>query len=208
MRYANGGAKRSFDVLVATVCGLLLLPLVFAIAIVSTAAFRQSPIFAQKRIGRGGQEFVFYKLRSLPGTTPASIDKFDLEPHLTRWGRILRRSKLDELPQLVNVLRGDMSLVGPRPEVPALNTRLDAEFSDHRTLVRPGITGPWQVSDAAHLLIGDGEAYDRAYLAAASPGLDLWLLWRTVAAAAGQTITFDDMDRWLARARGSGGITA
>jgi lipopolysaccharide/colanic/teichoic acid biosynthesis glycosyltransferase len=172
----------------------------------SLAAFRQSPIFSQKRIGRDGREFVFYKLRSLPGATPTSIDKFDLEPHLTRWGRILRRSKLDELPQLVNVLRGDMSLVGPRPEVPELNTRLDGEFSSDRTMVRPGITGPWQVSDTAHLLIGDGEEYDRAYLAAASPGLDVWLIWRTFATAAGRKISLEDLGPWIARAERSEGF--
>ena len=208
MPWANGGSKRSFDILVAAICGVLLLPLIFALALVSMAAFRQSPVFSQKRIGRAGHEFVIYKLRSLPGATPASIDKYELESHLTRWGRILRRSKLDELPQLVNVLRGDMSLVGPRPEIAELNTRLGADFSDQRTMVRPGITGPWQISDAAHLLIGDGEAYDRSYLIAASPGFDFWLLWRTACAAVGMKITLDDLSPWLRRVQGSRSSTA
>lgn len=200
LHYANGPGKRSADVFVSAVLGVVALPLVLVLALISLAAFRQSPFFTQKRIGRGGAAFNFYKLRSLPGTTPTTIDKYDLEPHLTRWGRILRHSKLDELPQLVNVLRGDMSIVGPRPEIPELNERLDEAFSDHRTLVRPGITGPWQVSDVAHLLIGDGEAYDRAYLAAASPRLDVWLVWRTLLAAAGKKITLDDLQPWLSSA--------
>ncbi len=134
--------KRALDLAVAIV-GIAttwwLMALTWAVATVDT---RRNGLFSQVRIGRNGLPFRVYKIRTMrdrPGMkTTVTTDR---DPRITRFGRLLRKTKLDELPQLVNVLRGDMSLVGPRPDVPGFADRLKGE--DRLVLsVRPGITGP------------------------------------------------------------------
>ena len=134
--------KRTFDLTAALVglaiCGLPLL----AAVVIARLDTGQSGIFQQVRVGRGGRLFNVYKLRTmrnLPGVVTHITCEHD--PRITRWGSFFRQTKLDELPQLVNVLRGEMSLVGPRPDVPEVARRLAAEAPLVLT-VRPGITGP------------------------------------------------------------------
>lgn len=142
LRWHHAVLKRTLDVVVSAIglllCGWLIL-LAFLVATVDT---RRLGFFTQKRVGRGGELFSIIKIRTMrdiPGITTTVTRRGD--PRITRIGRLLRRSRIDELPQLINVLVGHMSLVGPRPDVPGFADRLKGE--DRVILaVRPGITGP------------------------------------------------------------------
>ncbi|MCU1357291.1 MAG: exopolysaccharide biosynthesis polyprenyl glycosylphosphotransferase [Acidimicrobiales bacterium] len=191
--YCDGSTKRAFDVAVAGLLAIATFPVVVVLAIGSAVAFRAWPFFVQERIGRDGRPFHFVKIRSLPTTTPRYADKYALaEIRNTTWGRLLRASHLDELPQLWLVLAGHMSLVGPRPEMAEVAEQFDRAFVAARTTVRPGCTGPWQVSESATGLIGEDPRFDLYYLDEARFGLDLRVLWLTFAQLLGAgPLTFD-----------------
>ena len=173
-------SKRYADVVVGAAIAVVTFPAILVLCLGSALSFRAWPIFRQKRLGRGGEEFSFLKVRSLPKDVPADIDKYHLPDHSSSgWGRFIRGKHLDEFPQCWLLITGKMTLVGPRPEMPALAATYDPGFVHDRLLVRPGITGPWQISPAAAQLIGESPRYDLFYLVAASPALDLWILWRT-----------------------------
>ena len=195
--WAHSAGKRALDVAVALPLAVLTLPVLVVMCAVSAAVFRANPLFTQDRIGRDGSRFRFVKLRSLSPVVPADIDKYALAAQpLSPWGRFVRSTHLDELPQLWSVLSGRMSLVGPRPELPAIAATFDPEFVRRRTLVRPGVTGLWQVGDGAAGLIGESPEFDDLYLRAASFRLDLWTLVRTVSSAAGRDpATIEDCRR-------------
>jgi len=183
--------KRAFDVVLAVVGLVLTLPLL-ALASLAILVDGGLPVFfRQTRGGQGGRPFEMVKFRTmvrgaeamLPQLVPfEQLDdpmfKLRSDPRVTRVGRLLRRLSLDELPQLVNVLRGDMSLVGPRPCIPYEVEGFAARHFD-RFLVRPGLTGLWQVSARAHATFGEALDMDVAYVRSWSLGLDLWLLGRT-----------------------------
>jgi FlaA1/EpsC-like NDP-sugar epimerase/lipopolysaccharide/colanic/teichoic acid biosynthesis glycosyltransferase len=136
---------------IADVCGaglglLLLLPVLLAVALAIKLDSRGPILFTQRRIGRGGTPFKLYKFRSMfAGSEQGAVITADGDRRITRVGRLLRPSRLDELPQLVNVLKGDMSFVGPRPEAPEVVARYTAE-QRHILDVRPGLTGPTQLA--------------------------------------------------------------
>lgn len=179
--WARGRAKQAADLLFGAVVAVFSLPLILLLCMGSALAFRSWPIFRQKRVGLNGRIFSFVKVRSLPSDVPVDIDKYHLQDHSSsRWGQFIRGKHLDELPQAWLLVTGRMSLVGPRPEMPLLSATYDPEFVRDRTLIRPGITGPWQISPDCAGLIGESPQYDLFYLEAASPALDLWILWRTV----------------------------
>jgi len=186
--------KRVIDVIGATILLALGMPLLIAAAIAIAREDRGPVLFAQTRVGRGGRTFVLYKLRTM--IVHAEARKAELlhrnevrgpafkirrDPRVTRVGRFLRRASIDELPQLFNVLRGEMSLVGPRPALPCEVAAHD-ERARRRLLVKPGLTGLWQVSGRAALPFNDWLDLDLDYVARASVALDLWLLLRTVPA--------------------------
>jgi len=172
--------ERSVDLVAGLLLSVFTLPIVLVLCLGSAIAFRTWPLFHQPRLGRHGRPFAFLKIRSLPATVPADIDKYELRDQpSSSWGRFIRRTHLDELPQCWLLLTGRMSLVGPRPEMPALSATYDRSFVDSRLEVRPGITGPWQISPDSAGLIGESPQYDLWYLTHAGPMLDLWLLWRT-----------------------------
>jgi exopolysaccharide biosynthesis polyprenyl glycosylphosphotransferase len=188
----NSIVKRLIDV-VGTI--LLLIPaaplmliLIIAIRLDSTG----SAIFAQKRIGRGGRVFTVYKFRSMRvgaeeeqqkytslNEADGPLFKIRNDPRRTRVGRWIRRMSLDELPQLFNVLRGEMSLVGPRPATPAEVERYQ-EWHKRRLEVSPGITGLWQVSGRSELTFDEQVMLDIYYIENWSPWLDFWILLKTV----------------------------
>jgi lipopolysaccharide/colanic/teichoic acid biosynthesis glycosyltransferase len=188
--------KRSFDV-IASAAGLVVLsPVILVAFVAATLDTRASGFFRQERVGVCGRPFRLVKIRSMrvdPRITTSVTTSAD--PRITRLGRFWRRTKIDELPQLWNVLLGQMSLVGPRPEVPGFTDALTG--ADALVLsVRPGITGPAQVEirDEERLLAStpDPEAYNRDvlfptkvrlnldYIRSYSFRNDLRLLWRTL----------------------------
>jgi len=173
--------QRILDLLVAIPVSVLTLPLLVLLAMGSAISFRAWPFFSQTRVGHNGRPFWFVKIRSLPAATPTETDKYAIEsmPN-SAFGAFIRRTHLDELPQLWLVIAGRMSLVGPRPEMPALASAFDPDFAVARQRVRPGCTGLWQISPGATRLISEAPEYDLFYLAHSSVRFDLWIMYKTV----------------------------
>lgn len=188
--------RRSIDIIIASGALLFLLPIM---VLISLGVWLQDggPIFfAHKRIGRDGRAFRCLKFRSMLTNADARLQhllaasaearrewecdhKLRDDPRITAFGAFLRRSSLDELPQLLNVLSGDMSLVGPRPIVDAEVQRYGRRFS-HYCSVRPGITGLWQVSGRNDVSYRRRVAIDTFYASHQSLGLDLRILFATI----------------------------
>ncbi len=173
--------KQVLDPPVALLLLVLLSPLLLLIAVLVRLSSPGAALFQQQRGGRGNRPFTCYKFRTMRsdvdpfGPSPHSSD----DPRLTRIGRFLRETSLDELPQLFNVLKGDMSLVGPRP----LYVRQAAGWDTRqrrRLEVKPGLTGLAQVFGRGGLTIEDKLELDVRYVEQACIRLDLWLLWKTL----------------------------
>ncbi len=190
----NAALKRALDLVVAS--GLLLLTL--PLWMVSAVAIRlDSPgpvLFRQRRLSRDGESFTILKFRTMSVDAEAKVAelqhlnqadghffKIVADPRVTRTGRWLRRWSIDELPQLLNVLRGDMSMVGPRPPLPEEVAAYDP-WQLRRLRVRPGITGVWQVSGRSDVAFDEAVRLDLFYIENWSLGYDLYLLARTVGA--------------------------
>ncbi len=176
-------AKRVLDVAGSLLLLLLLLPLFALIAALVRIDSPGPAIFCQRRIGKDGGEFLLWKFRSMRVDAPkyAPSPASTLDPRLTRIGRLIRRISVDELPQLINVLRGEMSLVGPRPEMPFIVDSYSS-LERKRLAVKPGITGLWQVSPARAFPIHENLQYDLHYIHHQSLLLDGAILLRTIAA--------------------------
>ena len=190
--YARFG-KRSLDLLLLVLMLPVALPLVLLLALL-VARDGGRPFHVQDRIGRGGRRYRLWKLRSMVpdaetrlaaclGADPAAraewrrSQKLRHDPRVTPIGALLRSTSLDELPQLWNVLRGDMSLVGPRPMLPEQQPLYPGQaYFD----LRPGLTGAWQVSSRNECAFADRAAFDEAYAQRLSLGTDLRLLAATV----------------------------
>lgn len=174
--------KRCFDVACSAVILLVLSPLLSLIALAIYLQDRRNPFFAHERTGLLGVPFRMFKFRTMHcGANPyACTPACSSDARITRIGRLLRKSSLDELPQLINVLKGEMSLVGPRPEMPFIT----ASYTNEQRLrlrVKPGITGLWQISVDRHQAIHDNLEYDFYYIRNCSFFLDLTILLETVA---------------------------
>ena len=131
--------KRIYDLIVVLVLLPVLVFPIFVLFLIATLSTKQNGFFAQRRVGQHGKLFCCYKIRTLKGKNHGDVNA--MKANETSFGKWLRKSKLDELPQLFNVLKGDMSFVGPRPDVPGYADKLDA---DNRIIltIKPGITGP------------------------------------------------------------------
>lgn len=174
-------SKRLFDLSVAVPAAIVTLPVTATLAAITSIRYRQSPLFTQPRLGHGGQEFKFWKIRSLPRFAPDTADKYQLQAlDLPKFSQVIRTRHLDELPQLWLVISGKMSLIGPRPEMPTLSASFDQDFVAKRLSVRPGCTGLWQVSRGSRGLIGESPEWDLHYVENATLRLDLWISYRTV----------------------------
>jgi lipopolysaccharide/colanic/teichoic acid biosynthesis glycosyltransferase len=202
--------KKIFDIGAAGLIALVAAPIVLVLAAAGVAVWRANPFFVQDRVGRHGRTYRLLKLRSLPPEAPAYADKYAIgEVPIPAFGRILRKFHLDELPQIIHVLSGKMSLVGPRPEMAFLHEQMEFDFAQERVQVRPGVTGLWQVSQACEGLILESPEYDRAYLAARSLRLDAWILWRTVLKFLGfSPITLEDVPTWALSERDRASLAA
>jgi lipopolysaccharide/colanic/teichoic acid biosynthesis glycosyltransferase len=193
--------RRAFDVVASLLLGSLALPIVLVAAIGSAVTLRAWPIFAQDRVGLDGELFRLLKIRTLPTTVPAYLDKHQLGSFsIPKFCRLLRALHIDELPQLYVVLIGRMSLVGPRPEMAHLHDLMPTPFATERTTVRPGCTGLWQVSESCTDLISAAPEYDRFYLAHRSVRLDVWVLFRTMLKMTGvsRCVTLAQVPAWTA----------
>jgi lipopolysaccharide/colanic/teichoic acid biosynthesis glycosyltransferase len=179
--------RRLSDILVSLLALVLSAPL---LAFAILAVRLESPgraIYSQRRSGRGGRPFNVLKLRTMVDGAEhigagLAIDADD--PRVTRVGAFLRRTSLDELPNLVNVLRGEMSLIGPRPTLPVQVAQY-TERQRRRLAIRPGITGWAQVNGRASLPWAERIELDLYYIEHRSLGLDLKILWRTLALVLG-----------------------
>jgi lipopolysaccharide/colanic/teichoic acid biosynthesis glycosyltransferase len=176
--------KRLLDVALSLLALALLSPLWLLIALLIRLGSPGAVIYRQVRTGRNGKEFMIYKFRSMVENAdqigPLSTSQND--PRITPLGRFLRRTGLDELPQLVNVLLGDMSLIGPRPNTPSQQSQYSAATWEKRHHVRPGITGLAQVSGRSNLDSQTQSAYDLTYVETLSFFLDCRILFKTVQA--------------------------
>jgi lipopolysaccharide/colanic/teichoic acid biosynthesis glycosyltransferase len=174
--------KRALDVAVAGTLLVVTTPVLGVAALLIRLESHGHPIYRQRRVGRDGEPFDIYKLRTMvagaerigPGLALAEGDA-----RITRLGRLLRRLSIDELPNLVNVLRGEMSVVGPRPTVQVQVDRY-TERQRGRLSVKPGLTGWAQVQGRASLPWSERIELDLWYVEHESLRLDLWILWRTV----------------------------
>jgi exopolysaccharide biosynthesis polyprenyl glycosylphosphotransferase len=174
-------AKRTFDLISALVLILLLAPILAVIAILVYFDSAGKVLFTQERVGRGGELFYMYKFRSMHAEAPryAVSPRSKVDPRITRIGRFLRRSSLDELPQLINVVKGEMSLVGPRPEMPFIACQYNPE-QRQRLSVPPGITCLWQLSADRGFHIHENIEYDLYYIRHRSLFMDFAILLHTM----------------------------
>nr|WP_091768488.1 sugar transferase [Blastococcus aurantiacus] len=186
--------KSLFDKVAAGIGVLVLIPVLVGLAVAVKATSRGPVLYRQERVGRDGQTFSMLKFRSMVVGADRMVDDLSAEtdgngvlfkkrddPRVTPIGRIMRRYSLDELPQLLNVLRGSMSLVGPRPPLPTEVEKYG--FDMHRRfLVKPGLTGLWQFSGRSDLSWDDSVRLDVRYVENWSLTFDFMILWKTVAA--------------------------
>lgn len=186
-------AKRVIDV-VGSVFGLLLLSIVFiAVAILIKIEDPKGPVFfTQKRIGQNGKEFKMYKFRSMVSDAEEKLQellkynevsgamfKMKDDPRITKVGKFIRKTSIDELPQLFNVLKGEMSLVGPRPPLPR-EVELYSNYDKQRLLVTPGCTGLWQVSGRNSVGFNEMVELDLKYIEKRTLLFDLKIIIKTV----------------------------
>jgi exopolysaccharide biosynthesis polyprenyl glycosylphosphotransferase len=190
---ADRCAKRALDIVTSGLGLLILSPLLVVLALLVKLTSPGPVLFKQERTGRRGKGFTICKFRSMrPGAegertaldteneADGPLFKMHDDPRITRIGRLLRKTSLDELPQLINVFKGDMSLVGPRPFVVAESVEIDG-WAARRFDVRPGMTGLWQISGRSDLPFEELQRLDYSYVASWSLWWDLRILWHTPA---------------------------
>lgn len=191
-RFMYHSIKRIFDFM-AAICGVIILsPVMLVIAILIKVEDHGPVFYKQVRVGKNGKKFKMYKFRSMFVNADKMLSKLkeqnDVEgpmfkmkddPRITKVGHFIRKHSLDELPQFLNVIKGDMSLVGPRPPLPSEV----AEYSDYdkqRLYVTPGCTGLWQATERNEVGFSEMVQLDIQYIQRASFMFDLWIIWKTV----------------------------
>lgn len=188
LRWIKRGLDIAGSLALLVVLGPLLLLIVAAIRLSGNSAC----VFRQDRVGKGGEIFTIYKFRTMIDDRRSRQQVFDGEerrkshktprdPRVTRVGALLRRTSLDELPQIVNVLKGQMSFIGPRPELPSIVAHYEA-WQHERHLVRPGLSGWWQVTGRSDLPMHENTALDIFYVQRCSFLLDVQIFFRTFGA--------------------------
>lgn len=174
--------KRAFDFTVSLILIIILSPLFLLLSLIVLIDAGSPVIFRQYRVGKDNKLFYIYKFRTMRRgvRNVATAELTDSEKYITKSGRVLRKTSLDELPQLVNVLRGDMSFVGPRPLIPEEKEirALRKEYNVYS--VRPGITGWAQINGRDSLSIEEKALFDKEYIDKQSVLFDIKILFRTV----------------------------
>jgi exopolysaccharide biosynthesis polyprenyl glycosylphosphotransferase len=187
--------KRAFDLCAGTAALIALVPVVIAAAVAIKLDDGGPVFFRQERVGLQGRRFRIWKFRTMStdaeaakeaeraraGSADSIFFKSAADSRITRVGRFLRRTSLDEVPQLLNVIGGSMSIVGPRPLVPGEGESV-SHFVERRSLVKPGMTGLWQVSGRSNVSAEERIRLDHSYVDNWSPVTDLVIVWRTVRA--------------------------
>lgn len=187
-------AKRAIDIVFGAIALLVALPLIAVAALAIAIVDRGSPFYSQERVGLNGRLFRMYKLRTMVegahemrgeilhlNELDGPVFKIKNDPRLHPLGAFLRRTSVDELPNLINVMRGEMSLVGPRPPLPA-EVEHYSSYAMRRLTVTPGITGLWQINGRCSVSFDDWMRLDNEYIDTWSPLGDLAILLRTVPA--------------------------
>lgn len=191
-RFVYHSMKRLFDIVAAT-CGIVILsPLMIIIAVLIKAEDHGPVFYKQVRVGKNGKTFKMYKFRSMFVNADKMLDKLkeqnDVDgpmfkmkddPRVTKIGHFIRKHSLDELPQFLNVLKGDMSLVGPRPPLPS-EVEEYSEYDKQRLFVIPGCTGLWQATERNEVGFTEMVQLDIEYIQKANLFFDLWIIWKTV----------------------------
>jgi Undecaprenyl-phosphate galactose phosphotransferase WbaP len=191
--------KRFIDIVIVIIGGAVLLPFLLFIALLIKITSPGPVLFKQERPGKNGKHFIFYKFRSmvidaeerlkvLLESDPKIKDeweknrKLQKDPRLTAIGRFIRRTSIDEFPQLINILKGEMSLVGPRPVIDDSEMEMYGESFANAFSIKPGLTGLWQVSGRSDTEYKERIAYDTYYIQSWSIWLDLWIIFKTFGA--------------------------
>lgn len=191
--------KRILDILICGAAMPAILPLGLLLGLIIRLDSKGAPIYRHERIGKNGKPFQIYKFRTMTADADAQLEQYleqnpDMaaewragqklkhDPRLTRIGHFLRKTSLDELPQIINILRGQMTLVGPRPIVVNEKTKYGRYFEEY-CQVRPGLTGLWQTSGRNDTTYSQRVAYDHYYINHWSIWLDLWILAKTIPVA-------------------------
>ena len=194
--------KRTFDILVSLVGCLMLLPLILIVKISYVLNKDYHSIFyTQKRIGKNGKEFKLYKFRSMIPNADEELfkllkkdkelakeykinKKLKNDPRITKMGKVLRKSSLDELPQMINILKGDMSMIGNRPYLPREKEDMK-DYYDDIVKTKPGLTGYWQVSGPKHRSFEERLKLEKYYSNNCSIKLDIKIFFKTFGAVTG-----------------------
>jgi lipopolysaccharide/colanic/teichoic acid biosynthesis glycosyltransferase len=177
-------AKRAIDIVVASAALAIASPIILGCALAIVAVSPGSPFFAQERVAKNGRRFKMFKLRTMVDALSdvgGPVLKIRNDPRVHPIGRFLRRTSIDELPNLVNVLRGEMSIVGPRPPLPQEVAHYD-RFAMRRLTVNPGITCLWQISGRSNVSFEEWMRLDNRYIDTWSPLGDLAIIARTIPA--------------------------
>jgi lipopolysaccharide/colanic/teichoic acid biosynthesis glycosyltransferase len=183
LQYSSSLLKRGCDVIGASTLLIMLFPLFVVVSILIKMDSPGPVLFRHRRVGKNGNDFMLWKFRSMKADVPEyeASPQSATDERLTRIGRFIRRLSIDEMPQLFNVLKGDMSLVGPRPEMPFIVARYHPAHCE-RLVARPGITGLWQISPARAFPIHENLQYDLHYIHNQNILLDCAIILRTITA--------------------------
>lgn len=182
--------KRAFDICASFMALLILSPLLIIVSIVIFISDPGNPFFVQDRVGKDGKIFKIFKFRSMYKNAEEHRDelleqneadgptfKIANDPRVTKVGSFIRKTSIDELPQLINILKGDMSVIGPRPFIP----KEQAELSDLRLLVKPGLSCYWQIGGKNSLTVDQQLELDLKYIRERSCRVDLKIIFKTIA---------------------------
>ncbi|MFT8320310.1 MAG: sugar transferase [Bacillus sp. (in: firmicutes)] len=176
--------KRALDFILATIGILVSMPIIVVFAALIRIETPGSPFYIQQRVGKGGQYFHLIKLRSMRIDAEKDGAKWaeTNDPRVTKVGAFIRKTRIDELPQLLSVLRGEMSIIGPRPERPCFTAKFDREIAgfSNRLIVKPGLTGLAQVNGGYDITPKEKLTYDLEYIKTLTFKLELKILLKTV----------------------------
>ena len=195
-KYMYLGIKRAFDIILALIGCVFLLPVMVIVKICTIISGDLNPIiFSQNRIGKNGKEFKFYKFRSMVPNADEALfklleknperkkeyklnKKLENDPRITKIGKFIRKTSIDELPQLINVLKGEMSLIGNRPYLPREKEDMGKYYNDI-VKTKPGLTGYWQVSGRSNTSFGERLTLEQYYSNHASLKIDIKIFFKT-----------------------------